>query len=95
MIRSRTFGSHPSELITEVVKLESGILAASKKLNEVMQDEYSRLMYWKCEMSKIDMNNRYDITREMKAMGESLSSIHIITGLPLEEIKILCNSALI
>ena len=92
--------SSPLELIEEAAEMDSAIMAANDKLENVMQDEQSRRHYWKREMARRDQRGQLQYARDeglaegkleialnFKKMGLSVAQIAEGTGLSIEVIE--------
>ena len=92
----------PPELIAEVKKMDDAILQADERMVYVTGDEEAIHAYEMRQMAIYDMNTRIlegkiegieentrEIARKMKAMGDSVERIQVITGLLTETIETL------
>ena len=44
--------------------MDSAILAANDRQNDVMQDEETLRTYWRCEMARMDLNGQLEYARD-------------------------------
>jgi len=64
--------SSPPELVEEVLRMDSAIMAANKRQDCVTQDEEDRDLYWRRQMAIMDYNSGINgARREGEAIGRS------------------------
>ena len=86
----------PTELVEEVVSMDSTIKAANERQSYITQDEEARQIYWSRRKAEHDLisglnharrESCEEIARKAIAEGLSIEVIQKITGLDLEAIK--------